>query len=66
MDPMMGGDPSIETIIMLNEPNSTLEQAVKVPQAMYTGFYDPYRTRNYVSNRNKPYVTFNKTRYTGY
>lgn len=66
MDPMMGGDPSIETIVMLNEPNSTLQQAVNVPQAMYTGYSDPYLTRNYVTNRHKPYVTYNKTSYTGY
>jgi len=37
-----------------------------VPQSMYTGYSDPLLTRNYVTNRLKPYVTYNKISYTGY
>lgn len=66
MDPMLGGDPSIETIVMLNEPNATLEEASQTPQSMFTGYSDASLVRNYISNKGFEYVTYNKTYYTGY
>ena len=40
---------SINPVVMLNEPNSTVEEAKLYPQMMYTGFgeEDIDRTRNY-------------------
>ena len=40
MDPMLGGDPSLETTVMLNDPNQTLAEANR-PQSMYTGKGNP-------------------------
>ena len=66
LDPLMGGDPSLEDIVALNEPNATLEEAYLKPQSMYTGYSDPYLTRNYISNVGSQYITFNHTYWDGY
>jgi hypothetical protein len=66
MDTMLGGDPSIETTVALNEPNSTLDDAYRSPQSMYTGYSDPMITRNYKSNLGQEIITYNKTYYDGY
>lgn len=66
MDPMLGGDPSIETTVALNEPNATLEEAKRSPQSMYTGYSDPMITRNYKSNLGQEIITYNKTYFDGY
>ena len=65
MDPMLGGDPSLQTLVLLNDPNDTVD-SYSDPQQMYTGFSDYKLTRNYISNFGKPYVTFNQTQYDGY
>jgi len=33
---------------------------------MYTGYSDPMITRNYILNKGKQYIVFNKTWYDGY
>ena len=66
MDTMLGGDPSINSIVMLNEPNTTLEQAYMFPQSMYTGYSDISLTRQQSSIDNKKYITYNKTWFDGY
>lgn len=66
MDPMLGGDPSIVTLVALNEPNSTLEESINKPQSMYTGYSDPLLTRVYISNLDHNYITYNHTYYDGY
>jgi hypothetical protein len=33
---------------------------------MYTGYSDATLTRNYITNYNYSYITYNKTYYTGY
>ena len=62
LDPMQGGDRSLQTLVMINDPNSTLENASQ-SQSMWTGYSDPVLTRNFISNYNYDYVTFNKTYY---
>lgn len=49
MDPMMGGDPSLQTIVTLNDVNDTID-SYSDPQSMYTGYSDYTKTRNFVSN----------------
>lgn len=66
MDPMLGGDPSIETKVALNEPNATLAEAKDTPQSMYTGYSDPMITRNYKANLGQEIITYNRTYFDGY
>jgi hypothetical protein len=66
MDPMQGGDPSIETKVALNEENATLEEAYLSPQSFFTGYSDPAMTRVYRAYNRKDIVTFNHTYFDGY
>ncbi len=65
-DTMMGGDPSINPVIMLNEPNITETEAVLFPMSAYTGESDISLTRQFVSLFGYDYITYNKTWYDGY
>jgi|LakMenEpi03Aug12_release.lakeMendotaPanAssembly.Ray.scaffolds.fasta_scaffold5915673_1 hypothetical protein len=62
---MLGGDPSINPVIMLNEPNITREQAYQFPQSMYTGYSHPEMTRQYSSVSGKRFIAYNQTYYDG-
>lgn len=67
MDIMLGGDPSINTIVALNQLNSTLEgKPVLIPQSMYTGYSDPLLTRIYTQENGKDYIAYNRTYFDGY
>jgi hypothetical protein len=67
MDPMLGGDPSIETMVALNEPNATIEEAaLDIPQSVYTGYADPYMVRVYRTYNGKEYIAYNHTYFDGY
>jgi len=65
-DTMMGGDPSINPIVMLNEPNITLEQAALFPMSAFTGESDIALTRQYNTLFDRSYITYNKTWFDGY
>ena len=65
MDTMLGGDPSLQTIVLVNDPNDTID-SYSDHQQMYTGYSDYKLTRNYISNFGKKYVAYNQTLYDGY
>ena len=62
---MLGGDPSILTLIAFNEPNATEEEAQQTPWKMKTGIEQALDVRQYVSIYDKPYITFNETWFDG-
>lgn len=62
---MTGGDPSIDPVIMFNEPNITKEEAKYDKWVMYSGYGDPKKTRIYYSIDGKRTITYNNTFYDG-
>ena len=66
MDPLLGGDPSIASFIAFNEPNSTQEEAVLFPQAMFTGKNDSSITRFYATINGKNTITYNYSYWNGF
>lgn len=62
---MQGGDPSINPVIMLNEPNITADQAYLFPQSVFTGYTDLSLTRQYNSINGLPYISYNKSWFDG-
>lgn len=65
MDPILGGDPSTASYIAFNEPNSTKEEAVMFPQAMFTGKNDSSVTRFYAKLNGKNTITMNYSYWNG-
>lgn len=64
-DPAAGGDPSINIVVALNEPNSTEEEAKGYPQSMYTGKNDPNLTRYYKTINGEWYINYNYSYWDG-
>ena len=65
MDPVLGGDPSINIVVALNDPNITQEQARQYPISMYTGKDDYNQTRFYKAINGVPYINFNYSYWNG-
>lgn len=65
-DLMRGGDPSIDIIILLNEANQTLEESLRYRSKMYSGYSDPYLTRNFLIKDGSQHIYFTKNTFDGY
>lgn len=65
MDPAMGGDPSINIVVAINEPNSTEEQAKRYPISMHTGKDNYNNTRYYKAINGVPYTNVNYSYWNG-
>ena len=65
MDPAMGGDPSINIVVSINQPNSTKQQSKLYPQSMFSGVNNNKNTRFYQKINDKNYINYNYSFFDG-